>query len=446
MMLRLLLILLFIPFPAWAKPLLPIQEIKTDTGITAWLVEDKTTPVISIEFGFRNAGSKWDTLEKQGTAQLLSNTLDEGAGDLDAKAFQKILADENITLQFSSSRDVFSGELKMLRPKKEQAFKLLGLALTQPRFDEDAIERMRAANISRIKSDISDPDWLAARLLLAETFGEHPYAKNAGGTISTLRSINANDLRAFKDTYLTQANLVIGASGNISATELKKLLESTFGALPLRTAKQKVEDHALKRYGVVLYTQDIPQTVIRMALPAISDEDPDYAKAEVFNHIFGAGGFGSKLTEEIREKSGLTYGIHSGFLHLDSANLLQIATSTENKNVGALYGLYNKVANDMKANPASPEVLQETKNYLTGSIPLQLTSTEKIANLLCRLQLSDKPQNYLDTYQAAINAVTAEDVRAMAHRLLHSEPLTILVGQPQGITVTKTVRNIPGVE
>jgi zinc protease len=145
--------------------LLPIKDITTPGGISVWLVEDHSLLIISMQFLFLDSGTALDPQDKQGLARMLSNTMDEGAGELDSQAFQKMLSDHSITLAFSASRDGFGGELKSLTRNSAMAFGLLERAMNAPRFDGEAVARMKAGNLSRIKSSLSEPDWMAARLI-----------------------------------------------------------------------------------------------------------------------------------------------------------------------------------------------------------------------------------------------------------------------------------------
>ncbi len=150
----LMMVLAFWPLSAGAK-ILDIQEVTTPKGIKVWLTEDHSLPVIALTFAFRN-GTEGNPPAKQGLAQLLSNTLDEGAGDVTAKDYQAALRDHAIDFSFRSSRDNFSGNLRTLVRHKAEAFKLMKLAVAAPRFDAEAVERMRGANLSRIKSYLGD--------------------------------------------------------------------------------------------------------------------------------------------------------------------------------------------------------------------------------------------------------------------------------------------------
>ncbi len=448
----LLLISLFIPAAGYAqenkpaKKFLDIIEVTSPGGIKAWLVEDHTIPVIALEFSFRDTGSKTDPAQKQGIAQFASNMLDEGAGDLTSEVFQKELQDKSISLSFDADRDNFSGSLKTLTANKDRAFELLKLSLTKPRFDPEPLERMRAANQSRIRGSMTNPNWMAARLQNDRLYEGHPYSRNSGGTLTTLAAITADDLRSFHKT-LGKNRIVVSASGDITPEQLQKILDDVFGTLPeAEAAKQDKTD--IKNAGkTFLFEQDIPQTIIEIAQKGIGRDDPDYHSAQIMNFILGGSGFGSRLTDEIREKRGLTYGIYSYFREYEAAKVFHVATSTENKNVADMISLIKAEWEKMKDQSISEKELTEAKSYLIGSLPLSLTSTGAIASLMNSLQLDNLPSDYLDKRSDIIRAVTIEDVQKTAQKLLDENAFTtIMVGKPIGIENAEIITKLPNVE
>ena len=428
--------------------ILDIQEVKSESGITAWLVEDHSIPVIAMDFGFIGAGAVHDPENLQGLSRMLSNTLDEGAGSMNAQAFQKALRNNAISLGFSSSRDHFTGSLKTLSKNKARAFELTSLALTKPRFDDEAIERMRKANQSRIRSSLSNPDWMAARLINDKAFANHPYAQNSGGTLSSLERVDKKALHNFHANYIGKNNLVVSVAGDITAAELSEALDQIFGALP-DVEIQHAEDIEVQNQGAVYhYAQDIPQTVIEIMQPGIGRSDPKFHIAQVMNFILGSSGFGSRLTEEIREKRGLTYGIYTYFYDLEHFKGMAVSTSTANENVVEMLALiraeFEKIANE----PVTEKELQDAKNYLIGSLPLSLTSTDKIAGLMNSLQLDGLPMDYLDQREVSIKATTAQDIQALTQSLLNPDAfVTVLVGQKQeGLETVEEIKTLPNVE
>ena len=439
--------LILIALPAQAG-LLDIQEITSPGGIKAWLVEDHNVPVISMEFTFKNAGSKQDPADKQGLARMVSNTLDEGAGNLDSQSFQKQLRDMAITLGYSASRDDLSGSLKTITANRSKAFELLRLSLTAPRFDEEPVARMRQAKQARIRSSLSDPEWIAARLLNDVAFAGDPYAQNSGGTISSLARITPEDLRTFAAANLARDNLVVAVAGDITAKELGKKLDEIFGDLPAASAVAEIPPATLQNQGsVITYQKDIPQSIIEILQPGIGRDDPDYHNAQVMNFILGASGFGSRLMEEIREKRGLTYGIYTYMQDFDQIKTLGISTSTENKNAGEMLSLIQAEWHKMLDAPVTQEELESAQNYLIGSLPLSMTSTDKIAGLLLGLQREGLSTTYLDERAAAISAARIEDIRRVAQRFLDTDSfVTVIVGKPENITAATNMDIIPNAE
>lgn len=431
-----------------AEKFLNIQEVRSKSGITAWLVEDRSLPIISMQFFFRDAGAAHDPAALQGLSQMLSNTLDEGAGDMDSQSFQKTLSDHSITLRFNSGRDGFGGQLKTLTRTREKAFELLSLALTQPRLDAEAVERMRHANLSRIRSSLSDPEWEAARLMYDRAYAGHPYALNSGGTLSTLAAIMPEDLRSIIPARLTRDRLFVAVAGDMDVQTLTAALDQVFGALPASSPLLVIPEGSLQNQGsITVYDQDIPQTLIEVRVPAFGREDPDFYALQVMNHIFGGGGFGSYLMEEAREKRGLTYGIYSFISDTLKIDDLGISTSTKNETAGEILDIIKSQMKRMADAPVDAKTLQDAQSYITGSLPLSLSSTDQISGMVLSLNTQDLPIDYLDTYRQKINAVTVQDVQRVAGRVLNPDSMTVvMVGKPAGVIPTQTVTVLPNVE
>lgn len=426
--------------------ILKIQEITTKKGISLWLIEDDLHPIISMRFTFKGAGAINETNETQGTARILSNTMDEGAGNLTSQEFQKKLSDHSVTLRFSSSRDNFDGTLKTLNRHQDTAFDLLKLAINTPRFDEEPLARMKQANIARIQSSKGNPDWIRARLVNDIIYKGHPYALNSGGTISTLNAITADDLRAYHKAHLTRNKLIITIVGNINAEMAAKKVDEIFGTLPEGTKSKIKSDFKLQSSGQnFVYNKDIPQSMITVTLPGIDKKHPDYPALRVMNIVFGGGGFGSRLMEEAREKRGLTYGIYSGMAHKEYVDEFSISVSTKNESAREMVDLIREEMVKMPQGVREEEI-NKAKSYLIGALSLSLTSTDSIANVIQGMQLQDDIK-YLDAYKDRINAVTANDIIRVAKEILKPEDMTtIIVGKPNNLEGFVSLDTLPNVE
>lgn len=439
--------LLLVSFPVQAA-ILDIQTVTSPKGITAWLVEDHSVPVVSLRFMFKGAGSANDPADKQGLSQILSNTLDEGAGDLDSKAFQEKLNDNSISLGFSTSRDDFGGHLKTLVKYQDTAFDLLTLAVTKPRFDADPVSRMINSNLVRIRSNMTDPEWMNARLTNAVIFKDHPYAMNSGGTLSSLPKITADDLRQKFKTQFGKDRLIVSVAGDITKEKLSAVLDQVFGDLPSTSTVKEIEQAKLSSGPeTVLYQLDIPQTVINMVMPGIKRDDPDYHIAEIMDFTLGSSGFGSRLTEEIREKRGLTYGIYSNLGEMDHAAQISIGVATKNETAQQVVDLTRDVMKGLTEEVITEKEIKDAKSYLLGSVPLQLTSTDRITAVMMNLQSDKLPADYLDRRETEIGGATPKDVLRVAKNLLSPQNMKIiLVGQPKMRDTVQTVSSLPNVE
>jgi zinc protease len=430
-----------------AKRFMNIQEITTPGGIKAWFVEDHAAPVISMQFAFAGAGSVIDG-GKQGIVQLASNTMDEGAGELDSQAFQKTLSDNSISLSYSVGRDDYFGNLKTLSRQKDKAFDLLRLSLTSPRFDAEPLQRMKDSNLARIRSALSDPDWMAARIMNDTVFAGHPYSNNSGGTLSSIQSITADDLRAFVKNFLTRDRVHIAVSGDITRAELETALDKIFGGLPAGGKSMHVADLTPQNTGTLtLYKREIPQTIIMISQAGINRRSPDWQAAQVMNFILGSSGFGSRLMEEVREKRGLTYGIYSGMSTLDHISTLTVQTSTRNEKTAEVLDIIKREWVRMRDTDVTEKELKAAKDYLVGSMPLALTSTDKLSSMMLSLMLDSLPSTYLDHVAQKISAVTVADVRRVAKGLLDPDKMvTVMVGNPAEVKPTKTIEKLPNAE
>lgn len=435
-----------LPCTAYAA-ILNIQQTTTPKGIRVWVVEDKTLPVLAIQFAFRGAGSASAPDARGGVTQLLSNTLDEGAADMTSEAFQSALRDHAIDLSFSSSRDDFSGGMRTLLRHKDVALDLLKKSLLSPRFDADPVRRMKDANITRIRSSLSDPDWIAMRLLYDRIYAGHPYARNSGGTLAAMTALDAKSLRAEFARVVGRKSLVVGIAGNITIDAASQMVDDVFGALPEGVPPEKLPENRLSGGDrIVFYAKDMPQTVMAMAWNGIDVRDPDYYAAEVLDYVFGGGSFSSRLMTEVREARGLTYGISSSFLNLDAADRMVVTASMQPQNVAPAMALVKSIATELQNTDIPADTLEAAKDYLTGSLPLSLSSSSRIAAMLVDLQLAYRPASALDDYYARVKAVTAADVRRVAARIFAQEPVVVLVGAKPEAMELEIVTELPDTE
>lgn len=431
-----ILVLTFSPRPAAA---LEPQRVMSPGGIEAWLIEDESNPLLAVEFAFKGgAAEQPEGLE--GVAALATSLLTQGAGDLESDAFQQELADRSIDLSFSASQDSLQGSLLTLTRQREEAFRLLRLAMTEPRFDTPAVERLRQQYQVVQARRAQDPGTIAARGLYGLLFGDHPYARPSEGTPESLAKIQTEDLRSFIADQLARDRLYIAAAGDIDAETLGRLLDETFGPLPAEGALRQVPAVTPDSQGGILVVErDQPQSTVVMGHGGIARSDPDYYAAALINYVLGGGSFSSRLFTEVREKRGLAYSVNTSLANLQEAPLVVGSVGSENARVEEALGLIQAEWRRMAQEGPSEEELQAAKDYLLGAFALGLSSSSRIAGTLLQLQLDDLGIDYMDEREEFIRSVTPEDARRVAGKLLDPEALTVVVvGRPAGLVSTRS--------
>ncbi|MTI43378.1 zinc protease [Roseibium hamelinense] len=406
-----------------------IQRVVSPQGIEAWLVEDNTVPLVAMNFSFDN-GAALDPESKSGLTRLLSATLDEGAADLDSEAYQARLEQLAISIGFSTSRDAFFGSLRTLAPTVDEAFDMLSIAVNEPRFDEDAVERIKAQLIAGVRRQQKEPNAIAGKAFMASVFGEHPYAIPTSGTESTLESLTPGDLDQQHRALFSRSGLRIGVVGAIDAGTLGLLLDKVFADLPENTELGSVADAEAAFGERVSETLPVPQTSIMIGLPGLKRDDPDFQAAFVMNHILGGGTFTSWLFEEVREKRGLSYGANSSIIPYEHAGMIIATAATRadraNETLDVMLDQIDRMATE---GPTSAE-LEAAKRFLTGSYALRFDTSGKIASQLVALQNADLPIDYFEKRNAEIEAVSLEDVQRVAQRLLATQDPTVVTVGP----------------
>ena len=410
-----------------------VEHVVSPGGIEAYLIPEHSIPFLSLALHFKG-GSALDPAGKEGLAYMVSGLLDEGAGDLDSQAFRTELEDRAIRLSFEANRDAFMGQLQTLTKHQERAFELLRMALNQPRFDAEPVERIRQQIQADLRLRGEDPDYVASRTWFETAFPEHPYGKPVEGTAGSVANIAIGDLRQFIGARLAKDNLVVGVAGDVTGEQLGVLLDRAFGDLPATSAPVDLPQAAPAADGTIVVRKDVPQSHVLFGQEGLRRDDPDFYAGYVANHILGGGGFGSRLTDEVREKRGLAYSVYSYLYPMDHAPLWLGGVGTANATVNESIRLVRAEVARMAEGDIDAATLADAKTYITGSFPLRLTSNDQIASMLVSMQVNDLGIDYLERRNDYIEAVTLADVRRVGERLYDpDELLTVVVGAPTGL-------------
>ncbi len=418
--------------PAHAN--IEIEELTSPGGIQAWLVEDHSIPFVAIDIWFRG-GSVLEAPEQRGATYMMMGLLEEGAGDMDASAFAEAVEGLATNFGFDSYRDAVTVSARMLTQNRDEAADLLRLALTEPAFDPVAIERVRGQVISIIEGDAQDPNEIASNTFNALAFGDHPYGSAQEGTVETITALTRDDLIAAHRAALTRDRVVVGAAGDITAEELGVLIDHILGGLPDQAPDRPGPAEYLLGGGVTVVDFPTPQSVAIFGHAGIARDDPDFFPAFVLNQVLGGGNFRSRLMEEVRINRGLTYGIGTYLSLADLSPTLLGQFSSSNDLVGQAVEVIQGQWADIAANGITEAEVDAAIQYLTGAYPLRFDGNGTIAGILAAMQADDMPADYIATRNDRVAAVTVDDVRRVAARLLQPDNLHfVVVGQPEGLS------------
>jgi zinc protease len=414
--------------PAQAKVLV------SSHGVEAWHVESHVVPLIAVAFTFEG-GAAQDPEGKAGVAQMLARLLDEGAGNLTSDAFQERLAARAIELSFNAGPDAIGGSLKTLVRHADEAFELMRLALAEPRFDADAIERVRAQTVAGLRYQQNDPGVMATRRFFAEGFAGHAYGHPTSGTIESVEAITREDVVALHRAIMARGRVKVAVVGAIDAERLSALLDRVFGGLPEAPPLKPLAPATLKGRGSrVVVDLDVPQSVIRFGTAGIPWRDPDFIPAYVLNHILGGGAFTSRLFQEVREKRGLAYSVGTSLVSYRAAAMTWGFTATKNERVAECLDVIAAEMARLKTDGPSDDELQKAKDYLTGSYALGFDTSTKIAHQLAQIAFEGLGIDYIARRNALVSAVTQDDIRRAAARILgDGDMLVVIAGRPTGL-------------
>lgn len=420
-----------------AQAAVEIQEVTSPGGIEAWLVEERSIPFTALEIHIRG-GANLDREGKRGSVNLMMALLEEGSGNMDARAFQEAREGLAASFGFDAGDDTVSISASMLSENRDEAVALLRQALVEPRFDADAIERVRAQVLSGIASDAQDPGTIASDTFMAEAFPDHPYGTSLSGTAESVAALTRDDLlQAHRDT-LVKDRVYVGAVGDITPEELGALLDELLGDLPAEGPPQPERRDVAVTGGTTVVDYPTPQAVAIFGQQGIERDDPDYFAAFILNHILGGGGFESRLMQEVREKRGLTYGIGTYLVPKDYGELWMGSVASDNRTVAEALEVVRGIWADVAANGVTEEELRAAKTYLTGEYPLRFDGNAEIAGILVGMQMIGLPPDYVVNRNSYIEAVTMDDIKRVAAELMDPEALhVVVVGQPEGLEPTE---------
>jgi zinc protease len=430
---RLALILALVLAPLMARAEIDIEQVTSPGGIDAWLVAEPAIPFVALEI-IIDGGATLDRPGKRGATNLMMGLLEEGAGDMDARQFQTAREGLAASFGFDTRDDSVVITARFLTENRDAAVGLLRKALTEPRFDQDALDRVRGQVLSGIRSNATDPNSIAGRTFDRQAFGDHPYGSPVSGTAESVTGLTRDDIVTAHRDALVRSRVHVGAAGDITPGALGPLLDDLLGDLPAEGPPRPGPAGFALDGGTTVVDFETPQSVALFGHRGLARDDEDFFAAYILNEILGGRGVQSRLMEEVREKRGLTYGVSTYLVPKDHAALYLGNVSSANDRIAQAIGVIRDEWARMADAGVTAEELSEAKTYLTGAYPLRFDGNAAIAGILAGMQATDLPPDYVENRNGYIEAVTLEEINRVAADLLAPEALHfVVVGQPEGV-------------
>ncbi|MEQ6340240.1 MAG: insulinase family protein [Gammaproteobacteria bacterium] len=417
--------------PTFAGAAPAIQQWQTANGARVYFVPAPELPIVDVRVMFDAGGARNEG--KGGLAQLTSGLLNDGAGDLNADQIAERFGD--LGAQFATAAELDSATVSLRSLSKPEvlqpALDTLALILRQPTFPQDAFERVRKRMLIGLRQQQQSPDAIADKAFDKAMYGDHPYGAPPLGTEESLNALTRDDAVNHHSRYYVARNAVVAIVGALDRAQAQALADALVGKLPEgepAPALPKVNDLTASQSVNIEYPS--AQTHILSGQPGMSRNDPDYFALYVGNHTLGGSGLVSRLSEEVREKRGLSYSAYSYFMPLRDRGPFTMGLQTRSDQADeALKVMRDTLATFVEKGPTAKE-LEASKKNITGGFPLRIDTNKKIVDYIGMIGFYNMPLNYLDAFIAKVDAVTLPQIQdAFKRRIQPDKMVTVVVGR-----------------
>jgi len=401
----------------------------TSKGAKVLFVQADALPMLDVRVVF-DAGSARDG-ELPGLAAFTNSMLTEGAGAWDAGELARRVEDRGIRLGSGSLRDMGWVSLRTLTEAEtlEVAVDTLSKVLAEPRYDADAIERVRQQMQIGLRQALQSPGSIASRRFFRTLYADHPYAHPSDGTEESLAAIREGDLRTFHRQYYVAANAVIAMVGAIDREQAEQLAEQVTAGLQRGQHAPGLPEVPQVSGGELRQTFPSSQTHIYVGQIGVSRHDPDYFPLYVGNHVLGGSSLVSILGEEVRNKRGLSYSVYSYFSPMREQGPFLMVAQTKNAQAGEALEVMRDTLGEFIANGPSDDQMESAKRNIIGGFPLKIANNSKIVEYISMIGFYELPLDWLDTLTDKVAAVTGEQVRdAFKRRIDPADGIAVVVG------------------
>jgi zinc protease len=404
------------------------KRILFENGMVLLLTEKHDIPVVAVNVSIK-AGSREVPGSKPGLASITAMLLTQGTAKRTANQISREIDFIGGSLTASGGDDFASANLRVLAKDLRTGLDLLSDVLQNAVFDQKEIDRKVKETLAEIQRQKEEPGVVANEAFDKAVFGDHPYGRTNDEVAAFLPKLTRQDILDFYHACYSPNHTVIAVVGDVTEKEITTLLKGYFSTwqkkgMPLLPS---VQPPALDKTVVQKIDKPITQANIDMGHVGISRENPDFYACVVMNYILGGGGFTSRLMDNIRDNKGLAYSVHSGFAAQKEPGAFTITIQTKNESANEVIAETLKEVRRIQTEPVTEKELNDAKAYLTGSFPLRMDTSVKIAGMLTSIENFNLGLDYPRKYQGLIDSVTREDLQRAAKKYLHPDAMVIVV-------------------
>lgn len=394
-----------------------VVEIESKSGIKAYLFEEHTNPIISIDFIFEKQGYAYDENGEKGISNIASIMMTKGAGKLDNQAFKDELEEKAIDISFSAGLDDFSGNLTTTTQNQNRAYELLKMVIFQPRFDDVELALVKEQIAYSFKSQQENPKSILSLKTLEGLYDKHSYSDNFLGNIDNISKVSASKLKSFLQNRFSKQDLIVGISGDINPEQASAILDDLFASLKENRTNAEIENANLLFDGKnIKQNFKSAQNVANFISEGTNRKDMDFYPLYVVNYIFGGAGLNSRLSAIARENEGLTYGIYTYLANNDKSNLIQGSFSSTGKNFPRVVEIVEYEWDKMGKKGITDKELETAKKYLISSYNLRFASIGEISSMLVYMQKLQLGMDFLQKRNDYIRNISLTDANRVARK------------------------------
>lgn len=404
------------------------KRIVLENGMILLLSEKHDIPMVTISMAIK-AGNTAAPVDKPGIASLTASLLTQGTARRTASQISSEIDFIGGSLSVSGGDDYASAGLRVLKKDLSTGFDLLADVLMNPVFDQKEIDRKVKESLASIRQQKDEPGIVADEAFTKAVFGRNSYGQTNEDIAAYLPKLTQQEVLDFYHARYSANGAVIAVVGDITEAEIRQLLNRYFKGWKqsTRSLPASVEPPRIDKNVVHKINKDITQANIAMGHLGISRRNPDYYAVMIMNYILGGGGFSSRLMDTIRDNKGLAYDVHSSVVALQEPGRFEITIQTKNESANEVIAESLREVGRIRSELVAEKELADAKAYLTGSFPLRMDTSAKIAGMLVSIELYNLGLDYPQKYAAIINSVTHEDILRVAKKYLHPDRMVIVV-------------------